>query len=114
MAFVTVIAITLSLCYPRLSYLPLSYHISSYRYVITGPQGLKGDRGLDGRDGAPGEKGDRGYPGRVGERGLDGKDGAPGIEGAEGPKGERGYPGKRTWPSPGVERGDQHTAHVAW
>jgi len=67
---------------------------------LQGSAGEKGDPGLNGKDGAPGEKGERGEKGASGEHGkdgrdgIDGKDGAPGEHGLQGEKGEPGLNGK--------------------
>lgn len=56
----------------------------------TGPQGPKGDAGVDGAPGAKGDKGDAGVAGTPGAKGDKGDAGAPG---SPGPKGDPGADG---------------------
>lgn len=58
--------------------------------AITGPQGPRGERGLDG---PVGPKGDRGQPGPQGPQGEKGDRGEKGLIGPQGLKGDRGEPG---------------------
>ncbi len=62
------------------------------------PQGVKGERGLPGKDGEvglPGPQGDRGPQGPAGVQGIPGKDGEDGAQGPKGDTGEAGPQGKQ-------------------
>ncbi|WP_241653854.1 collagen-like protein [Wolbachia endosymbiont of Nilaparvata lugens] len=60
---------------------------------INGTKGAKGDIGPKGLDGAMGIKGDMGEKGKIGSKGDKGEPGANGLQGPEGPRGEPGLRG---------------------
>lgn len=69
-----------------------------------GPQGEKGETGLDGHSGEPGPRGEKGDPGKAGPQGEIGPQGLKGERGDIGPQGEPGAPGSQ---GPMGEKGEQ-------
>ncbi len=77
------------------------------RQGVAGPQGERGEKGMDGRDGVIGPAGPQGEKGLTGDRGEQGPVGAPGekgLDGVPGPPGPKGDTGER---GPQGERGER-------
>ena len=70
---------------------------------VIGPQGPKGDPGVQGETGPQGPKGD---PGVQGETGPQGPKGDPGVQGETGPQGPKGDPGVQGETGPQGPKGD--------
>jgi hypothetical protein len=82
---------------------------SAPRELLIGPEGPRGEHGMDGLDGNEGIRGERGLRGFVGPTGATGPRGLEGERGATGPKGERGATGDSGlmgWGGGGAVSGD--------
>lgn len=80
------------------------------RAQVAGPQGEKGDVGLQGPAGPSGPRGDQGPQGPAGPAGPKGDPGPPGPAGPAGPNGERGEKGEAGPPGPNGAPGQKGDA----